>query len=118
MARYKVTTPRFFGKGGKACLYGPGSKRQFVTFDKPFPKDKTPEGLVLVSEPTAAEKKAGIQETDDVTVKTAMVEMISKGEGLNADGIPNVAPLERKVKCKVGKDLRDKLMQEITYSKD
>lgn len=58
MARYEVTTPRFFGKGKNAKLYGPGTKRSIITVDKQFPKGKVPSGLVLIKDLTKAEKKA------------------------------------------------------------
>lgn len=69
MARYQVTTPRFFGKGKNAKLYGPGTKRSIITVDKQYPKGKVPSGLVLIKELTEAEKKA--EEKKAVDVKKA-----------------------------------------------
>lgn len=107
MPKYKVTTPRFHAGN----LYGPETRRKFITVDKPYPKGETPDGLVLVAE--VAVKKVEGQEVDRDQVKLAMLSMIGEKEGLNADGIPNMAPLQKKVKKKVGQALRDELMTEI-----
>lgn len=58
MPRYEVTKKKFLGAGKNAKLYGPGTKRQFITVDKPYPKDKVPAGLVLVKAATKAEVDA------------------------------------------------------------
>ena len=107
MPKYKVTTPRFHN--GK--LYGPATRRAFITVNKPYPKGETPEGLELVTEVVA--KKDANQEVDRDQIKSAMLDMIKDKEGLSADGIPNMAPLQKKVKKKVGQALRDELMTEI-----
>jgi hypothetical protein len=106
MPRYKVIAPGFHNK----MLYHPEGtgKRNFLDRDKPFSKDEMPSWL----EPVKESKKADLSVDRDV-VKAAMKSMIEKKEGLSADGVPNMAPLQKIVKIKVGQDLRDELMTEI-----
>ena len=104
MPKYRVTTPRFFNN----MLYGPGTSRLTLTVDKPFPKDKMPEGLVLI-----VETKSSAPVIDRDKVKTAMLEMITDDDNLGTDGIPNMAPLNKKLKFKAGSELREELMTEI-----
>lgn len=108
MAKYRVTTPRFFNN----MLYGPGTRRSTLTVDKPFPKDKMPEGLVLIVETTSSAPTV-----DRDKIKAAMLEMIKGDDNLGTDGIPNMAPLNKKLKFKVGSELRDELMKEINAEK-
>lgn len=65
MPRYQVTKKKFLGVGKHAKLYGPGTKREFITVDKPYPKDKVPAGMVLVKAPTKSEVDAQ-KKTDKV----------------------------------------------------
>lgn len=106
--KYKVLEPGFFNK----MLYSPTGKRRVLTVDKPFPKDKMPSWLELIK------ASAAVQTVDEASIKVAMLKMIEDKEGLNSDDVPNVAPLERKVKCKVGQELRDKVMAEIKADED
>ena len=108
MTRYRVTTPRFFNN----MLYGPGTRRLTLTVDKPFSKDKMPEGLVLITE-----TKSSAPVIDRDKVKAAMLEMIKDDDNLGTDGIPNMAPLNKKLKFKAGSELRDELMKEINAEK-
>lgn len=112
MARYRVTTPRFYGKGKNAALYGPGTSRLVLTVDKPYPKDSMPDGLVLI-----VETKSSAPVADRDKVKAAMLEMIKDNDNLGTDGIPNMAPLNKKLKFKAGSELRDELMKEISAEK-
>lgn len=112
MPKYRVTTPRFYGKGKSAALYGPGTRRLVLTVDKPYPKDNTPNGLVLI-----VETKSSAPVADRDKVKAAMLEMIKDDDNLGTDGIPNMAPLNKKLKFKAGSELRDELMKEINAEK-
>ena len=113
MPKYKVTTPRFHGKGEAATLYGPGTSRSVITVDKPYPKDKIPDGLVLI-----VETKSSAPTVDRDKVKAAMIEMIKDNDNLGTDGIPNMAPLNKKLKFKTGSELRDDIMKEINADTD
>lgn len=107
MSKYKVEEPRFFNDS----LHGPGTGRNFITVDKPFPKDKIPSGLVLVTEG----KKASAPETlDKSLIKKVMLEMIEKKEGCTPDGVPTMKPLKDRTKLKFNQDVRDEIMAEIS----
>jgi len=110
MVTYKVTEPRFYNDR----MYGPGTGRNFIKVDKPFPKDKNgniPAGLVLVEQ--AVDKKAASQEVDRVKIKKVMMEMIKNEEGCTPEGVPTMAPLKSKTKLKFSQELRDELLMEI-----
>lgn len=109
MAKYKVLKPRFHNN----MLYHPEGKRNVLIVDKPFPK--TPDGLELIKESAPAAKKTvkDNKTVDRAAIKVAMLEMIKTKDNLGTDGIPNVLSLEKKLKHKVGKVLRDEIMKEI-----
>ncbi len=61
MPKYQVTEPRFYNN----VMYGPGTGRNFITTEKPFPKNdkgELPSGLVLVE--ITQEKQNDIEEKD------------------------------------------------------
>ncbi len=47
-----------------------------------------------------------------------MLEMINDDDNLGTDGIPNMTPLNKKLKFKEGSELRDELMKEINADKE
>ena len=111
MYKYKVTTPRFH----EGVLYGPGTRRNFISYDKPFPKGKMPDGLEPVIK--ADEKKAVDQTLDTPLIRKVMLEMIEKKEGCSPEGVPNMAPLKLKCKLKFGQEVRDEIMADIEQEK-
>lgn len=110
MFTYKVTTPRFYNDS----MHGPGTGRDFIKVDKPFPKDKDgnlPEGLELVEK--AAEKKVADKVLNTVLIKKVMKEMIEKNDGCTPEGIPTMKPLKAKTKLNFSQEVRDELLLEI-----
>lgn len=107
MVVYRVTEPRFHNDS----MYGPGTGRNFIKYDKPFPKDKVPSGLVLVEK--AAEKKVADKVLNIVLIKKVMKEMIEKKDGCTPEGVPTMKPLKARTKLNFSQEVRDELLVEI-----
>lgn len=112
MPKYQVTEPRFYNDS----MYGPGTGRNFITTEKPFPKDakgNLPAGLVLIT----PEKKEAVSKGDELNrplIKKVMLDMIAKKEGCTPEGIPTMKPLKDRTKLKFTQVVRDEIMAEIT----